>query len=167
MASGRIISSRPGRPGCPPTASSWDQSCSTKWGKLFVWTPDEIRSVLSDDADRFIEAYGVTARGNASTGSAHGFEGENTLELVGSLEEHEALAEARRRLFEARESRVHPGRDYKVLAWWNGLMLATFAEAARVLEREDCREGARAFTHPQAHARQVYKIRTYVITRSP
>jgi uncharacterized protein YyaL (SSP411 family) len=122
---------------------------------------------LSDDADRFIEAYGVMERGNASTGSAHGFEGDNILELVGSLEERGALAEARRRLFGARESRVHPGRNDKVFASWNGLMLTAFAEAARVLEHEDCREGARAFTHPQAHARQVYKIRTYVITRSP
>jgi uncharacterized protein YyaL (SSP411 family) len=54
-----------------------------------------------------------------------------------------------------------------VLASWNGLMLAAFAEAARVLEREDCQDAATALTHPQAHARQVYKIRTYVITRSP
>jgi hypothetical protein len=42
-----------------------------------------------------------------------------------------------------------------------------FATGKRELEREDCRDVARAFTHPQAHARQVYKIRTYVITRSP
>ena len=54
-----------------------------------------------------------------------------------------------------------------MLTSWNGLMLAAFAEAVRVLEREDCRDAATALTHPQAHARQVYKIRTYVITRSP
>jgi uncharacterized protein len=114
--------------------STQDADSEGEEGKFFVWTPDEIRSVLGDEADRFIEAYGVTARGN--------FEGQNILELRGSLEVREALAEARRRLFEARESRVHPGRDDKVLTSWNGLMLAAFAEAARVLEREDYREMA-------------------------
>jgi uncharacterized protein YyaL (SSP411 family) len=46
------------------------------------------------------------------------------------------------KLFEARENRVHPGRDEKVLTSWNGLMLAAFAEAARVLDRDDYREVA-------------------------
>ncbi|MDY6874818.1 MAG: thioredoxin domain-containing protein [Chloroflexota bacterium] len=114
--------------------STQDADSEGQEGKFFVWTPDEIRAVLGDEADRFVEAYGVTARGN--------FEGKNILELKGSLEERGALAEARRRLFEARESRVHPGRDDKVLTSWNGLMLAAFAEAARVLGREDYRRVA-------------------------
>jgi hypothetical protein len=49
------------------------------------------------------------------------------------------MAEARRKLFEPREQRVHPGRDEKVLTSWNGLMLAAIAEAARALDREDYR----------------------------
>jgi hypothetical protein len=52
------------------------------------------------------------------------------------------LAEARRKLFKAREERVHPGRDEKVLTSWNGLMLAAFAEAARILNRDDYRQVA-------------------------
>jgi uncharacterized protein YyaL (SSP411 family) len=115
--------------------STQDADSEGEEGRFFVWTPDEIRSVLGDDADRFIEAYGVTERGN--------FEGKNILELKGSLEEREALAGARRRLFEVREARIHPGRDDKVVTSWNGLMLATFAEAARVLEREDYGEVAK------------------------
>jgi uncharacterized protein YyaL (SSP411 family) len=114
--------------------STQDADSEGEEGKFFVWTPDEIRSVLEDEADRFIEAYGVTERGN--------FEGQNILELKGSLEERDALAQARRGLFEAREARIHPGRDDKVLTSWNGLMLAAFAEAARVLGREDYREVA-------------------------
>jgi len=66
----------------------------------------------------------------------------NILELVGDLSQREFLAEARARLFEARERRVHPGRDHKVIASWNGLMLAAFAEAARALGRQDYREVA-------------------------
>jgi uncharacterized protein len=112
--------------------STQDADSEGEEGKFFVWTPSEIRDVLGDEADRFIEAYGVTERGN--------FEGKNILELKGSLEERETLAEARRKLFEVRERRVHPGLDDKVLTSWNGLMLAAFAEAARALRRDDYRE---------------------------
>jgi uncharacterized protein YyaL (SSP411 family) len=122
--------------------STQDADSEGEEGKFFLWTPEEIRAVLGDETERFIEAYGVTESGNASTGSAHGFEGKNILELKGGLEKREALADARRKLFEAREQRVHPGRDDKVLTSWNGLMLAAFAEAARVLDRNDYRETA-------------------------
>ncbi len=87
-------------------------------------------------------AYGVTPSGNASAGSAHAFEGKNILEFVGDLEQRPALAEARQKLFETREKRVHPGRDEKVLTSWNGLMLAAFAEVARTLDRLDYQEVA-------------------------
>jgi uncharacterized protein YyaL (SSP411 family) len=90
--------------------------------------------VLGEDADEFIEAYGVKAGGN--------WEGKNILEVTGTMEQREALAQARARLFAAREARVHPSRDEKVLTSWNGLMLAAFAEAARVLGRDDYQEVA-------------------------
>ena len=114
--------------------STQDADSEGEEGKFFIWTPDQIQEVLGDQADRFVEAYAVTERGN--------FEGQNILELTDRLEERDALADARRKLFEAREGRVHPGRDDKVLTSWNGLMLAAFAEAARVLERDDYREVA-------------------------
>jgi uncharacterized protein YyaL (SSP411 family) len=114
--------------------SAQDADSEGEEGKFFVWTPDEIRGVLGDQANRFIEAYGVTERGN--------FEGKNILELKGSLEEREALAGARRKLFQVREDRVYPGRDDKVLTSWNGLMLAALAEAARMLGRDDYRQVA-------------------------
>jgi uncharacterized protein YyaL (SSP411 family) len=69
-------------------------------GKFFVWTIDEIRAVLGDQADAFMDAYGVTPGGN--------FEGKNILEFVGDVEQRPALAGARRGLFEAREKRMHP-----------------------------------------------------------
>ena len=103
-------------------------------GKFFVWTPDEIREILGEEADTFIAAYGVTRHGN--------FEGKNILEFVGDMSQRAALAEARRKLFKARKKRVHPGRDEKVLTSWNGLMLAAFAEAARTLNRTDYQEVA-------------------------
>jgi uncharacterized protein YyaL (SSP411 family) len=122
--------------------STQDADSEGEEGKFFVWTPGEIREVLGSEADAFMAAYAVTRHGNASTGSAHGFEGKNILEFVGDIDQRPTLAEARRKLFEAREKRVHPGRDEKVLTSWNGLMLAAFAEAARVLDRDDYREVA-------------------------
>jgi uncharacterized protein YyaL (SSP411 family) len=109
--------------------SPQDADSEGEEGKFFVWTPDEIRAVLGEEADAFIAAYGVTHHGN--------FEGKNILEFVGDMNQRATMNEARRKLFVAREQRVHPGRDEKVLTSWNGLMLAAFAEAARVLDRDD------------------------------
>jgi uncharacterized protein YyaL (SSP411 family) len=103
-------------------------------GKFFVWTPDEIQGVLGDDAQAFMAAYGVTNEGN--------FEGKNVLAFVGTFDQRAQLENARQMLFEAREKRVHPGRDDKILTSWNGLMLAGFAEAARVVGRDDFRQVA-------------------------
>ena len=111
--------------------STQDADSEGEEGKFFVWTPDEIRAVLCSEADAFMSAYGVTRHGN--------FEGKNILEFVGDMDQRPALADARRALFEAREKRVHPGRDEKVLTSWNGLMLAALAEAARALDRDDYR----------------------------
>jgi uncharacterized protein YyaL (SSP411 family) len=109
--------------------STQDADSEGEEGRFFVWTPDEIRQVLGSEADEFVATYGVTPVGN--------FEGKNILEFVGAMDQRPGLAKARRKLYEAREKRVHPGRDEKVLTSWNGLMLAAFAEAARTLNRLD------------------------------
>ncbi|MBI3361567.1 MAG: thioredoxin domain-containing protein, partial [Chloroflexi bacterium] len=126
--------------------SSQDADSEGEEGKFFIWQPAEIRALLGDDAALFVDAYGVTERGN--------FEGRNILSLVSdpatlarkhnlAEDEMEArLAAARARLLAEREKRVHPGADDKVLAGWNGLMLAAFAEAARVLRDELYRQTA-------------------------
>jgi uncharacterized protein YyaL (SSP411 family) len=116
-------------------------------GKFFVWDEDEIERLLgADDARLFNAFYGVTPAGN--------FEERNILHVSRTAEEtaralgveverlHEALSRGRRILFEAREQRVKPGRDEKVITAWNGLMLESFAEAAAVLNRPDYRERA-------------------------
>jgi uncharacterized protein YyaL (SSP411 family) len=111
--------------------STQDADSEGEEGKFFVWMPGEIRGVLGDEADAFMAAYGVTPGGN--------WEGKNILEFVGDMEQRPALGEARRKLFEAREECIHPGRDEKVLTSWNGLMLAAFAEAAWALDCDDYR----------------------------
>jgi len=114
--------------------STQDADSEGEEGKFFVWIPDEIEAALGDDAQAFMAAYGVTQEGN--------FEGQNILELVGDLQQRHAQTEARRKLFDVREQRVHPHRDEKILTSWNGLMLAAFAEASHALGREDYRQAA-------------------------
>jgi uncharacterized protein YyaL (SSP411 family) len=84
------------------------------------------------------------------------FEGHNILHVKISLDEvaarhgvtteraAEIISAGRRKLFEIRERRVKPGRDDKILTAWNGLMLASFAEASAILDRDDYRQVARA-----------------------
>ncbi len=110
-------------------------------GKFFLWTIHETRSILGDEAILFNEVYSVTPGGNFN--EQHLPPGQNILsiaadpEMVATKNGLSAaqldviLDEARCKLFAVREQRVKPGRDEKVLAAWNGLMLAAFAEAAR------------------------------------
>jgi uncharacterized protein YyaL (SSP411 family) len=117
-------------------------------GKFFVWSPREIEAALGDpDLARVALAYWGVADGS-------NFEGHNILfvprepaavaESLGMTEDALAAAVARARsiLHGVREKRLHPGLDDKVLASWNGLMLAAFAEAAAVLGRADYLDAA-------------------------
>jgi uncharacterized protein YyaL (SSP411 family) len=112
--------------------SSQDADSEGEEGKFFVWTRPEIEEVLgSDAASEFAAVYDVTEAGN--------FEGKNILNLKNPPADARGSAyeSERRKLFEAREKRVKPFRDEKVLTAWNGLMLAAFAEAAAVLDSSD------------------------------
>jgi uncharacterized protein YyaL (SSP411 family) len=93
-------------------------------GRYYVWTPEQVRAALGIDADPALAWWGVTDDGN--------FEGATILNRIGrdpDEPEPPLIADARRRLLEAREERVRPGLDDKVLTEWNGLMTATLAEA--------------------------------------
>jgi uncharacterized protein YyaL (SSP411 family) len=104
-------------------------------GKFYVWTPDEIREVLGDDADELMEWYGVTDRGN--------FEGATILRRpIGAFSRPESIERSRQRLFEARSTRVRPGLDDKVLTEWNALMVSSLAEAAAATGRADWADAA-------------------------
>ena len=127
--------------------STQDADSEGKEGEFFVWTRQEIESVLGSEAGSLIgRYYGVTESGN--------FEAKNILNVPQepehfaadagiSLDElQEAIRKARPLLLEAREQRVHPGRDEKILSAWNGLMMRSFAEAAAVLRRDDYKQAA-------------------------
>jgi len=128
--------------------STQDADSEGHEGKFFVWDIDEIRNVLGErDAALFCGYYNITESGN--------FEGKNIPNVTYSVEhiakEHgvsvselqESLTESRRKLFELRETRIKPGRDEKILTAWNGLMMASFAEAGVILNRPDYTAAAR------------------------
>jgi uncharacterized protein len=121
-------------------ASSLDADSEHEEGKFYVWSEAEIDVVLGGRAGLFKRFYDVTAEGN--------WEGKNILnrsgapELADEATERE-LAACRELLFRARANRVRPGWDDKVLADWNGLMIAAMANAGIVFERLDWVEMAR------------------------
>ena len=116
-------------------------------GKFFVWTPDEVKAVLGDEAGAyFCSWFDITVEGN--------FEGKSIPHPVAGLEDMAAVLEQsheetaatidgwKRLLYVARSKRPRPGRDEKVILSWNGMMLRAVAEAAAALDREDYRAAA-------------------------
>ncbi|MGI9470268.1 MAG: thioredoxin domain-containing protein [Rubripirellula sp.] len=106
-------------------------------GKFYVWTPEEVAQILGTEAaETFCTIYGITERGN--------FEGKNIPHLPGKIESHaEALAldvaelsaslsDQREQLRIARDARVHPGRDDKILTSWNALAIKALATGGGV-----------------------------------
>jgi uncharacterized protein YyaL (SSP411 family) len=126
--------------------STTDADSEGEEGKFFVWSKSELEELLGEDVRVAIEYWGVTARGN--------FEGHNILNVPNDDEVIAArlnlavddlrakLSAIKNRLYAARIHRVHPGLDDKILTAWNGMMLASLSEAARVLDRADYREAA-------------------------
>ncbi len=113
-------------------AASEDADSEGVEGKFYVWTPAEIDSLLGQDSAAFKTAYDVTPDGN--------WEGRTILRRVtrpGDAEAERRLAVARATLLAARDRRIRPGRDDKVLADWNGLAIAAICRAAAVFQRPD------------------------------
>ena len=122
-------------------AASLDADSEGVEGKYYVWSAEEVEHILEpEDFRLFADVYGLTPGGN--------WEGVNILNRLEAMERldddtEERLARCRNALFRERESRVRPGWDDKVLADWNGMMIAAAADAARAFEREDWLEMAR------------------------
>ena len=136
-------------PATPPPTPDTEK----KEGAFYVWTAGEIASLLGPDADVVRFRYGIEDEGNAPHDPHGEFTRQNLLYVARSVEDvarltarteadvEQALARARRTLLDERGTRPRPHLDDKVLAAWNGLMIAAFARAARVLADGD--RGAR------------------------
>jgi uncharacterized protein YyaL (SSP411 family) len=146
-----------------PAGGIWaaeDADSEGEEGKFYVWSPEEIATVLGDEQEAavFCEAYDVTPDGN--------FEGHSILNLTRPLadvaKKHgldpvpfaERMRSARARLLAARGKRVRPGTDDKVLVAWNGLAIDALARAGAALDEPRYTQAAeRAATFVLAECR--------------
>ncbi|HET9703329.1 MAG TPA: thioredoxin domain-containing protein [Vicinamibacterales bacterium] len=128
-----------------PPEHHLDPAAHKTEGAFYVWTADEIKQQLGDAAPVFEGRYGILPNGNAPFDPQQEFVNKNLLYTAQSIADlarqagrppvdiAESLLRSRQLLFDARELRPRPQLDDKVLTAWNGLMIAAFARASRVL----------------------------------
>jgi uncharacterized protein YyaL (SSP411 family) len=112
-------------------------------GKFFLWSPAEIESLCGDDAAEVLRFFGVTAAGNFVDPHT-GYSGS----ILHQVDRQESRPDAVRRalpaLFAARDQRIRPGLDDKVLTAWNALFARSLIEAAAAFDRTDWMDAARS-----------------------
>lgn len=117
--------------------SAEDADSEGEEGKFYVWTNDEIVSILGEkDAAFYLDTFQFEKAGNFLDEATRKKTGTNIPHLREELsgEKADRVEELREKLFAAREERIHPFKDDKILTDWNGLMISAFAKAAQVLD---------------------------------
>jgi len=153
-------------------ASTQDADSEGEEGRFFVWTPDELRDALGALHGAWAqEWFGVTETGNFEHGASALWRehapGEVAEKLGVPLQRLEAaMAEAREKLLAARERRVRPGTDDKVLAAWNGLMISALGLAYQVLGEERYLESARKAARYVVHEMRQEDGRLFATARA-
>jgi uncharacterized protein YyaL (SSP411 family) len=126
--------------------SSEDADSEGEEGKFYTWLKTDILALLGpEDGELFCEYFDITNDGNFEHGYSilnipvplEAFSGQKGIK---QQELETILNRSKKKLFYAREQRIRPGKDEKILTAWNGLMLTAFAEAANILGRDDYRE---------------------------
>ncbi len=108
-------------------------------GRYYVWTPEQVDSVLSPSLARELRAaYNITKEGNFEQGKS------NPALVEADFVVRVKLADARRQLRECREAeRVSPGKDTKISTAWNGMMIRALADAGFYFDRPEWTQRAR------------------------
>ena len=139
-----------------PFFAAEDADSEGEEGKFYVWTAEAFRSVVGADAHLWEKAFNLRAEGNFHDEATRALTGANILHMTDSMENlaldagipaeefERQWEETRRRLFAAREARVHPLKDDKILTDWNGLMIAALARGGRVLKSPRYTQAARS-----------------------
>jgi hypothetical protein len=128
-----------------PPEEAESPSAHKKEGACYLWRDAELDTLLGDDARIVKLRFGVEPEGNAPQDPQQEFTGKNLLYVARSIDEIakdagtspddvvDILHRTRLKMFQCRLGRPRPERDDKILAAWNGLMIAAFARMARVL----------------------------------
>jgi uncharacterized protein YyaL (SSP411 family) len=136
-------------------------------GAFYVWTQSEIEAVAGQPAaEWFCRRFGVEREGNVSNDPHREFTGKNILYQANAEDDparQAAILETSCKLLEARNRRVRPHLDDKVLTAWNGLMISAFAKAGAILADPRYAEaGRRAADHV---ASRMYDPATGILLR--
>lgn len=129
--------------------SAEDADSEGEEGKFYLWTIEEIKDILKDDAGLFIKLFNIEDDGNwvdESKGMVTGTSILHLKDIVENLQKDdqfkkadlkEFISRTRKQLFKEREKRIHPHKDDKVLTDWNGLMISAFCKAAGAFDNND------------------------------
>jgi uncharacterized protein YyaL (SSP411 family) len=126
-----------------------DADSEGKEGLFYVWTPEEIKGHLGDvSGDLFCRFYDITKQGNFEEGKSIPhmpltLKAFAQKEGMAPAKLDRVLKDARERLFDIRNKRVHPLKDDKILTSWNGLMIAALAKGYQALCDESFADAAR------------------------
>jgi len=125
-------------------------------GKFYVWDYEEIRQLLNpDEFETAVNVFNIKEDGNFLDEASGEKTNKNIPHLTKSLEEyavdigisrqelHTRIETIRQKLYNTRETRIHPGKDDKILSDWNGLMIAALAHASRALDAPQYVEAAK------------------------
>jgi len=133
--------------------SAEDADSEGKEGLFYLWTPEEVKKILGEEpGELFCRFYHITVPGNFEEGYSipHipvGAENFIKKEGIGLEELENTLEDCREKLFTAREKRVHPLKDDKIITSWNGLMIAALSKGSQVF-------GEKAYADAAANAAQ-------------
>ncbi len=149
----------------PPEAAAAGARAPKAEGAFYLWTLSEVNALLGDDADLIERRFGIEPNGNAPQDPLGEFRGKNipyvqqdvpqiaALTGRGPDDVERAIEAGRQRLFDVRCERPRPHLDDKVLAAWNGMMVAALARAAHVLDGEAAERSRRAAVRAAAFVR--------------
>ena len=135
--------------------SAIDADSEGEEGKSYVWAESELEEILGDDIDSAKKLFGTTPEGNFLEERSKERTGANVLTLSFRPERSEVEKSIRAKLLEARNNRIQPITDDKVLTDWNGMMIAAMARASVLL-------GERYFVHRAAKAAEALLERFYI-----
>jgi uncharacterized protein len=135
--------------------SAEDADSEGEEGKFYLWTTEEIKEILKDDAELFFQLFNVADDDNYLDESKGMMTGTNILHLKDTVENlqksdsyskidlKDFIGRTCKLLFDEREKRIHPHKDDKILTDWNGLMISAFAKAAGVFDNEASKQAAK------------------------
>ena len=135
--------------------SSEDADVGGIEGGYYIWSEEEIDSILKDRSDKFKKIYNINSEGNFLDESTGERTGKNVLymdkKITTLTKEYEQdedqfkdqLEDMRKKVFKEREKREKPGKDKKILTDWNSMFIVALAKAARIFGDEEILEKAR------------------------